>query len=122
MVNLLIILLRIMVFITGMLDSYKYRFLTMKISRLKSSREISRKFLNASILSRSVLLLYVSLVLRDWTLTCVSVVALYTMCEAFYYVYKFYPYRNRGLKNFKRPPILEYFKHSIRSPKNRKRL
>lgn len=114
--------LRILVFITGMLDSYKYRFLTMKISRLKSSREISRKFLNASLLSRIVLLLYVSLVLNDWTLTCVSVVALYTMMEAFYYVYKFYPYRNRGLKNFKRPSMWVYFKNSIRSPRDRKRL
>lgn len=122
MINILINILRVMVLVTGCLDAYKYRFLTMKISRLKSSREISRKFLNASIISRLILLIYVSLVLNDTTLTFVSVIALYTMCEAFYHVYLYYPYRNRGLKNFRRPSVWAYLVNSLRSNKTRKRL
>ena len=122
MIEILINVLRGAVLITGCLDAYKYRFLTMKVARLKSSREISRKFLNASIVNRRIFFAYVSFVLRDWTLSLVSVIALYTMCEAFYHVYLYYPYRNRGLKNFKRPDIWVYFLNSISPNKNRKRL
>lgn len=56
-------ILKALVFLVGILDSYKYKFLTLKISRLKSSKEISRKFLNVSILNRIILLVYVWFVL-----------------------------------------------------------
>ena len=115
-------ILRALVFITGFLDAYKYKFIAQKVSRLKSSREISRKFLNVSIINRIVLLIYVWFILHDTILTVVSLIALYTMCEAFYYVYSYYPYRNRGLKNFKKPSILKYTLNSLQSNRKRKRL
>jgi hypothetical protein len=114
--------LQIAVLITGFFGAYKYKFMTLKVSRLKSSKEISRKFLNASILERVFLLLYVSLVLNDKLLITISCFALYTMCEAFYVVYKHYPYRNRHLKNFKRPSIWVYFKHSITPGRKKRKL
>jgi hypothetical protein len=115
-------ILKAFVFIGGLLDAYKYKFMTLKVSRLKSSKEISRKFLNASIFNRIILLIYVWFILHDMVLTVVSVIALYTMCESFYYVYLHYPYRNRGLKNFKRPSLLTYTLNSLQSHKKKRRL
>ena len=102
--------LKYAVLYTGILDSYKYKLMTQKVSRLKASGQISRKFLVWSIINRVVLLLYVWLKLNDWVLILTSIIALYTMLEAFYYVYEFYPYRNRGLKNFRKPSMWVFIK------------
>lgn len=115
-------ILRWAVLLASIVDSYKYKFLTNKISRLKSSREVSRKFINVSIFHKILLLIYSLIILKDWVITWSCIIAIYTSLEAFYYVYLFYPYKMRGLKNFKRPSILEYTLNSILPNKNRKRL
>lgn len=122
MENIAITILQVLVLITGLFDAYKYKFMAQKVARLKSSRGNSRKFLNASIISRLVLLAYVWFGLHDWILTIVSLIALYTMGEAYYYVYCYYPYRNRGLKNFKKPSIVKFIRHSLSLKRNKKRL
>ena len=106
----------------SILDSIKYKLLSNKISKLKSSREISRKFINISIFHKFSLLLYSWLILDDWVVTTSCIIALYTLAEAFYMVYLHYPYKMRKLKNFKRPSILYYTWNSILPNKTRKRL
>ncbi len=106
----LIYALKIAVLITGFMDAYKYKMMAQKVSRLKASGQISRAFLLWSIINRVILLLYVWLLLGDKILITTCVIALYTMAEAFYYVYIHYPYRNRGLNNFKKPSVYAFIK------------
>lgn len=115
-------LLRWSVLIVSIADSYKYKFLSNKISRMKSSREVSRKFINVSILYRVLLLMYSYFVITDWMLIWSCIIALYTLAEAFYYVYLYYPYKRRGLKNFKRPSLLKYTWNSLLPNNIRKKL
>lgn len=103
-------ILKAAVLFLGFMDAYKYKLMTQKVARLKASGQIPRKFLVWSIANRIVLLLYVWLELNDWILITTSAIALYTMLEAFYYVYDYYPYRNRGLKNFKKPSMWIFIK------------
>lgn len=114
--------LRYIVLIASIADSYKYKFLSNKISRLKSSREVSRKFINISIFYRVFLLLYSYLILEDWMMIWSCFIALYTLAEAFYYVYLYYPYKNRKKKGFKRPSLKTYAWNSLLPNRIRKRL
>lgn len=121
-IYLLTELLRWLVLISGIMDSWKYKLLSNKISRLKTSREHSRTFLNISIFNRFFLLLYSYFVLNDWVVTWICIIALYTLFEAFYTMFLFYPYRRRGLKNFRRPSLLKYTLNSLIPNQIRKRL
>jgi len=110
------------VLLTGFMDSYKYKLQAQKVCRLKSSGQISRLALLYAILHRVPLFIYVSLVLKDTILIAISFIALYTITEALYYTYRYYPYRNRGLKNFKRPSFYKFIKDTIEPHKYGKRL
>lgn len=107
---------------TGILDAFKYKFLSQKIARLKSSREISRKFINISLLKNFVLLLWAYFFLKDWAVTWSCVISLYTGWEAFLTIYEHYPYQMRGCNNFKRPSLWKYTLNSIIPNTKRKRL
>lgn len=122
MQEILIEILKYTVLITGIFDAYKYRLQAIKIGRLKSSGQISRLSLLYAMGHRIPLLLYVWLVLQDKILIIISGVALYTMFEAFYYTWNYYPYRERGLKNFKKPSIFKFIKDTLEPNKYGKRL
>jgi len=115
-------ILRWIVLVASVADSYKYKFLTNKISKLKSSREVSRKFINISIIYRVLLLMYSFYVIEDWMITWSCIIALYTLAEAFWVVYLHYPYKRRKLKGFKRPPLHVYIWNSLLPNNIRKRL
>lgn len=110
------------VFVTGILDAYKYKLISNKISRLKSSKEHSRTFLNVSIIYRLLLLIYGFFVLEDWVITWGCLIALYTLSETFIAMYNHYPYKRRGLKNFRKPSLLKYTINSLLPNHIRKRL
>jgi len=101
------------VFGFGILDAIKYKFLTSKICKLKSSREISKKFLNISIGNRICLFVWGFCFLKDWVIWLSSLVALYFQFEALYYTYLHYPFAKRGLKNFKKPSFTFFIWNSI---------
>ena len=103
-------ILKLAVLVLGFMDAYKYKFMTQKIGRLKASGQIPRKFLVWSILNRVVLLLYVWLQFNDKILITTCLIGLFTMFEAFYYVYEYYPYRGRGRKNFRKPSMWVFIK------------
>ena len=115
-------LLKWIVFSTSILDCWKYKIISNKISRLKSSREHSRTFLNISIIYRFFLLIYSFFILDDWVIYGSCCFALYTLIEAFVAMYNHYPYKGRGLKNFKKPSLLKYTINSLLPNHIRKRL
>ena len=107
--------------ITGILDAWKYAIQGFKVRKLNSSKTISRQFLNFAILNDLVKLLY-GILIWDFYVTGTSILALIAMLYMWWEVYLFYPYRNRGLYNFRRPNILIYIWNSILSNRIRKHL
>jgi hypothetical protein len=103
----------IFVFIAGLLDAYKSRFLTKKILRYKSSKGASRTFNNISIVYKVFLSLYAIFHLHDWVVTICSLVALYTAIELWWVTYLNYNYIGRGRFGFKRPHPLYYLWNSL---------
>ena len=120
--NILTEILRWSLLIISLADSYKYKMISNKIAKLKSSREHSRTFLNISIIYRILLFIYSFFVLKDWVITWSCVIALYTLGEAFIAMYNHYPYKTRGFKNFKRPSLWKYTVNSLLPNHIRKRL
>ena len=106
----------------GIWDAYKYKIMSNKMLKYKSSKQHSRTFLNGSIFYRILLWLYAWLVLKDWVIIWTSVIAIFTLVEAWHTLYVYYPYKGRGLNNFKRPSIWKYAINSLLPNRIRKRL
>lgn len=106
---------------TGYLDATKYRLESAKIKQIGTAKGHSRRFINRAIISDAVRLLYLSFK-PDLFLITVSVIALGCMLEMFWTLYIYYPYKGRGLHNFKRPSIWLYFINSVIPNRIRKRL
>ena len=120
--DILVDILRYSLFIMGVWDAFKYKIMSNKMARLKSSKAHSRTFLNGSIFYRILLWLYAWIVLEDWVIKWTCVIALLTLGEAWYIMYMTYPYKGRGLNNFKRPSMLKYAINSLLPNHIRKRL
>lgn len=117
-----ILILQWLVLITGILDAIKYKFISQKVSRYKSSKEQSRKMINLTLLKNFILLIYGHFYLNDWAISITCMVSLYTCSEAFYYCYTYYPYKNRKRKGFKKPSIITYTINSLTPNKYAKKL
>ena len=98
--------------ITGVFDALKYSWQAKKIRAVKSSKGHSRNFINAAIANDLVRIVYLCFH-WDWYLMISSIVAMYCMIDMWYAMYIYYPYRRRGLVNFKRPNFLVYFVNSL---------
>lgn len=120
--DLWIDILRYSLLAMGIWDAYKYKIMSNKMAKFKSSKEHSRTFLNGSIIYRILLWLYASIVLNDWVIKWTCAIALLTLGEAWYTMYIHYPYKGRGLNNFKRPSMLKYAINSLLPNHIRKRL
>lgn len=105
----------------GILDAWKYIWHVQAIRRTKTSKSHSRKFINAGIFQDLVKITY-GVLIKDWFITLSCLLALIAMMIYFYTIYIFYPYRSRGLKNFKRPNIFYYILNSLLPNNKRKRL
>jgi len=114
-------ILKFLVLIAGIADAYKYRRQTNKILRKKSSRNISRMFVILAILCDIIIITY-CVVIKDIVLTSIRLISLYTMCQLYWCIYKYYPYKTRGLENFKRPSFLIFLKNSLTPNRLAKRL
>lgn len=111
----------ILLIFTSILDAWKYEIQNQKILSAKSGKNISRRFINWALLNDIVKLLY-GFVKGDIYIVLTSILSLITMSRMWYSLYKYYPYRNRGLYNFKRPSIWVYFINSLIPNDKRKRL
>jgi hypothetical protein len=106
---------------TGIFDASKYFFQGYKIQKAQSAKNFSRQFMNIAIGNDIIRILYGVLIL-DVYIILTSVLAFITMVYMWYQIYWWYPYRKRGLHNFKRPNIFVYFINSLLPNRIRKRL
>jgi len=111
----------ILLVITSIFDALKYSIQAVKIQKAKSARHMSRKFTNFAIMNDIVKLAY-GIAIIDLFIITSSILALICMLHLWYETYLWYPYRYRGLYNFKRPNIFVYFINSVLPNKTRKRL
>jgi hypothetical protein len=107
--------------ITSIFDGLKYKWSADKIILVGTAKGHSRKFLNAAIINDIVKLLY-GIFILDVFIVASSIFALITMGYNFWIVYKYYPYRKRGLLNFQRPSLWIYIWNSFMPNNRRKRL
>jgi len=105
-------ILGVALIITSIFDAIKYQWNANAIKRVGTARGHSRKFINAAILNDTIKLFY-AIVIKDIFIIGSSLLALYTMFYLFWTIYKYYPYRKRGLHNFKRPNIFLYTFNSL---------
>jgi len=107
--------------ITSLFDAWKYIWQAKAIQKAGTAKGHSRKFINAAILNDIVKLCY-GVIILDLFIILSAFLALITMGYNYYTVYKFYPYRCRGLDGFKRPNFLYYVINSLIPNRIRKRL
>lgn len=107
--------------VTSILDSLKYEVQSRKIIHSKSSKNLSRRFINWALLNDIVKLFY-GIVIIDFYIILTSILSLITMTRMWYIQYLFYPYKMRGLKGFKRPNIVKYFINSLIPNRKREHL
>ena len=119
--SLLLNVLGILLVITGILDAFKYSWQAKKIRWVQSAKGHSRNFINVAIGNDFIRIIYLCLH-WDWYLLISSLIAMICMLDMWYAMYVWYPYRKRGLLNFKRPSMLKYIWNSFLPNKFRKRL
>lgn len=119
--NYFINIIGIIFIITGALDAVKYAWEASKVKEAKSAKTHSRKFINCAILNDIVKLIY-GICRFDIYIIITSLLAIWTMCYLWWQIYVFYPYRQRGLHNFKRPNIFIYLWNSLIPNSKRKHL
>jgi hypothetical protein len=107
--------------LASLMDAWKYMWQAKSIKKIGTAKGHSRKFINAAIFNDIIKLIY-GTVICDLFIILSSILALVTMGYNFYIIYKFYPYRKRGLNNFKRPSIFIYIINSIQPNSLRKKL
>jgi len=112
---------------TGWFDAYKYHISANKIREVKTGRGHSRRFINWALVNDLVKLTYLLLSALafnrvDWFLIICTFFALIFMIEHWICLYLYYPYKLRGVYNFKRPNVWKYLVNSVQSNNNRKRL
>jgi hypothetical protein len=119
--KLLIEILGIILIGTGILDAAKYHWQSNSIRQAGIAKGHSRKFVNAALLNDFVKIIY-AILIKDIYILLSSLLAFIFMVELMVVIFNFYPYKNRGLRNFKRPSFYTYFINSLISNKKRKRL
>jgi len=119
--SLFVTIIGILLVITGIFDALKYSWQARKIRHVRSARGHSRNFINAAIINALVRILYLC-INWDLYLQISSIIAIVCMIDMWYAMYLYYPYRKRGLNNFKRPSMITYIINSLLPNKLRKRL
>lgn len=107
--------------ITSLFDAWKYIWAAQSIIKIKTAKGHSRKFLNAAIFNDIIKLTY-GCIIFDVFIILSSILALVTMCYNYFTVYKYYPYRCRGLDGFRKPNLFYYIINSLTPNLIRKRL
>ena len=97
---------------TSIFDALKYVVQANKIKRQRSAKGMSRRFTNWAISNDIVKLTY-GIIIIDFYIILSSLMALCCMTYLWVETYLWYPYKHRGLSNFKRPNILLYLINSI---------
>jgi len=107
--------------LTSIGDALKYTIQANKIRKTQTAKSMSRRFINLALLNDFVKLGY-GFVIKDLFIITSSMLALVCMTDLFWQIYWWYPYRKRGLINFRRPSIFIYLINSLTPNNRRKRL
>jgi len=113
--------LGILLIITSIFDAIKYSVQAHRIRIAKSSKNLSRKFINFAIGNDIVKMAY-GICIIDPFIIISSILAIICMLDYMHSQYLYYPYRCRGLVGFKRPSLFIYFINSLLPNQIRKRL
>ena len=97
----------ILLIITGIFDAGKYSIQAWKIQKVGSARAQSRKFVLMAIGNDLIKTIYSVLILDPYIFLS-SIAAMVCMLHLWYVVYKYYPYKYRGLHNFKKPNFIKF--------------
>lgn len=114
-------ILQFLIIFAGIADAYKYSRLRQKITRTKSSRDVSRMFSLIAIVCDIIFVAY-TLIIKDPFLIFVRSVALYTTIDLYYYIYFYYPFKTRKLNGFRRPSLWAFILNTLEPNGSRKRL
>lgn len=109
--------------ILGFMDAYKYHLEAQKIRECRTSKSISRKFINIALGTDLYRILYFIVFDQNIYLLLSGIFALIFMAEMWWMVYIYYDYRTYPKKVvIKRPDVWSYFTNSLAANKGRKRL
>ena len=97
----------ILLIITGIFDAGKYSLQAWKIQKAQTARAQSRKFVLMAIGNDVIKTVY-SILIMDIFIFLSSILALFCMVHLWIVVYQHYPYKYRGLHNFKKPSLLKF--------------
>lgn len=111
----------VLLILTGILDAGKYSLQAWKIKKVGTAKAQSRKFVLMAIGNDLVKTVY-SVCILDIYIFLSSVLALVCMLHLWWVVYQFYPYRRRGLHNFKRPNLFIFTLNAMVPNNVRRRL
>jgi uncharacterized protein with PQ loop repeat len=111
----------IVILITGIFNAIKYWIQANKIKKEKTSRGVSRKFTNFSLMNNISRIIY-SVIIKDIYIFIITTLAFICICKLYWVQYSYYPYRKRGLKNFRKPNIVLYIINSMLPNQIRRRL
>jgi len=106
---------------TSIFDALKYSIQANKIRKVKSAKSMSRRFINWA-MSNDIIKLIYGIIIRDIYIVLSSLLSLICMIHLWIVIYLYYPYKHRGLVNFKRPNVLLYLINSLIPNSIRKRL
>ena len=119
----LLSIFKFIVLVAGLMDAYKYVRQTNKIKRTKSSKNISRLFILLAIFS-DILLISYCIYIRDAILIIIRSASLFTMCQVYWNIYKYYPFKHRKRRKGKlvKPNFFIFLQNSLTPNSMAKRL
>lgn len=97
----------ILLILTSIFDALKYSLQAWKIQKVQTAKAQSRKFVLMAIGNDLVKTMY-GILIFDVYIFVSSVLALFCMFHLWIIVYRYYPYKQRGLYNFKKPNIVKF--------------
>jgi uncharacterized protein with PQ loop repeat len=106
---------------TSIFDVLKYVVQANKIRKQKTAKGMSRRFINWAVSNDIVKLIY-GIIIGDLYIILSSLLALVCMAYLWVVIYLYYPYRHRGLVNFKRTNVILYLINSLIPNSIRRRL
>jgi hypothetical protein len=111
----------ILLILTSIFDALKYSLQAFKLQKAGTAKAQSRKFVLMAIGNDLVKTVY-GLLILDVYIIVSSILALFCMFHLWIVVYKLYDYRQRGLRNFKRPNLITFTVNAMVPNHMRKKL
>ena len=111
----------VLLILTGLFDAFKYTLQAWKIQKVGTARAQSRKFVLMAIGNDLIKTIY-SIVIMDAYIFISSITAMLCMIHLWCVVYKYYPYRMRGMWNFKKPGLIKFTINAMIPNRIRERL